>query len=60
MKNPNYEECELIVKSPEIYTQLGHYEPGKSIYGQFEANPEKFLFVPQPQRVKEVWKSFVP
>ncbi len=58
-KNPNYLECELIVKSPEIYTQLG-INPEKSIYGQFEAGPEKFIFVPQPQLVKEVWENFMP
>lgn len=59
LKNPKYIECELIVKSSEIYTQLG-IEPGKSIYQQFEENPEKFLFVPQPQLIKDVWKNFVP
>jgi len=58
-KNAIYKECKLIVKSPEIYSQLG-IEPGKSIYEQFEENPEKFLFVPQPQLVKEVWENFVP
>ena len=58
-KNPNYLECELTVKSPEIYSQLG-IEPGKPIYTQFEENPEKFLFVPQPQLVREVWEKFVP
>jgi glucose-6-phosphate isomerase len=58
-KNPNYLECELIIKSPEIYSQLG-IESGKPIYTQFEENPEKFLFVPQPQLIKEVWKGFVP
>jgi glucose-6-phosphate isomerase len=58
-KSPNYQDSELIVKSPEIYSQLG-IEPGKSIYQQFEENPEKFLFVPQPQLVKEVWENFVP
>jgi len=58
-KNPNYKDCELIVKSPEIYTQLG-IEPGKSIYVQFEENQDKFLFVPQPQLVKDVWINFKP
>lgn len=57
-KNPNYRECELIVKKPENYIRLG-IEPGKPIYTQFEENPEKFLFVPQPQLVKEVWENFV-
>jgi glucose-6-phosphate isomerase len=58
-KNPNYTESELIVKSPEIYTLLG-ISPGISIYRQFEENPEKFLFVPQPQLVKKVWEIFIP
>jgi glucose-6-phosphate isomerase len=58
-KNPNYEECKLVVKSPEIYFQLGT-EPGKSIYEQFEADPEKFLFVPQPQLVEQIWIDFLP
>lgn len=58
-KNSNYRDCKLIVKRPEIYSQLG-IEPGKTIYEQFEADPEKFLFVPQPQMVEEVWQKFVP
>jgi glucose-6-phosphate isomerase len=58
-KNSNYQDSLLIVKSPEVYSQLG-IEPGKSIYEQFEAEAEKFLFVPQPQLVEEVWKNFVP
>jgi glucose-6-phosphate isomerase len=59
LKNDKYLDCELIVKSPEIYSQLG-IEPGKPIYTQFEENPEKFGFVPRPQIVKEVWEGFVP
>ena len=58
-KNLNYLDCELIVKSPEIYLQFG-IEPGKSIYEQFEENPHKFEFVPQPQIVAEKWKGFTP
>lgn len=59
LNNDNYLECELIMKSPEIYSQLG-IEPGNPIYTQFEENPEKFGFVPRPQIVKEVWEGFVP
>jgi glucose-6-phosphate isomerase len=55
----NYIGGELIVKSPEIYTQLG-IGPEKPIYTQFEENTEKFVFVPQPQLVKNVWKNFIP
>jgi len=58
-KNQNYLDCELVVKSPEIYIQFG-IEPGKSIYKQFEENPHKFEFVPQPQIVAEKWKGFTP
>lgn len=58
-KNPNYNDGDLVVKSPEIYSQLG-VVPGKPIYEQFEKNPEIFLFVPQPQLVKEVWTNFFP
>jgi glucose-6-phosphate isomerase len=58
-KNPNYLDPELAIKNPEIYIQLG-IKSGKSIYTQFEENTEKFMFVPQPQLVKEVWKKFVP
>lgn len=58
-QNPNYRESKLTIKKPEIYLQLG-IEPGKPIYKQFEADPEKFLFVPHPQKVKDVWTDFVP
>jgi len=58
-KNTNYQTDNLIEKSPEIYSQL-HIIPGKPIYTQFEEDPEKFLFVPHPQRVKEKWENFVP
>jgi glucose-6-phosphate isomerase len=58
-RNPNYQECELIVKHPEIYKQLG-IEPGKPIYTQFEENIRKFEFVPRPQLLKEVWENFIP
>ena len=58
-KNTNYQDSLLIVKSPEVYSQFG-IEPGKSIYEQIEVEAEKFLFVPQPQLVKEVWDNFLP
>jgi len=58
-KNTNYQDSELIVKSPELYNQFG-IEPTKPIYTQFEDIPEKFLFVPQPQLVKDLWENFIP
>ena len=59
LKNPSYQKCELIVKSPEKYTPLG-IDQEKPIYTQFEEDPEKFGFVPWPQLVKNVWPDFVP
>ena len=58
-KNSQYDDCELIVKHPEIYVKL-EIEPGKPIYTQFENNPQRFDFVPKPQLVKEVWNNFIP
>jgi glucose-6-phosphate isomerase len=58
-KNPNYFDSGLIVKTPETYSSLG-IENKKPIYAQFEASPEKFLFVPQPQLVKDIWVGFIP
>lgn len=58
-KNPNYLKCELIVKTPEYYNQLG-LEKKKSIYSQFEEDTGRFNFVPFPQMVKKIWENFVP
>ena len=58
-KNPNYLNCKLTIKFPERYSEFG-IEPGKSIYSQFEQDPEKFLFVPQPQLASEIWNKFIP
>jgi len=58
-KNPNYLECKLIEKSPEIYIQFG-IDPSKSIYSQFEENRLKFEFVPLPQMIKDIWVNFMP
>ncbi len=58
-KNLNYLDCELVFKRPEIYLQFG-IESGKSIYTQFEEDPLRFEFVPQPQIVAEKWNGFTP
>lgn len=57
--NPKYKESDLIIKSPNIYSDLGII-PGKSIYEIFEDSPETFLYVPSPQVKKDVWKNFIP
>jgi len=58
-KNPNFMDCELVIKSPEIYSQLA-IETGKPVYSQFEKNPGKFGFVPRPQIAAKIWEGFIP
>jgi glucose-6-phosphate isomerase len=57
--NPHYTKSNLICKSPEQYSELGIVS-GESIYSTFEKNPDTFLYVPYPQRKKDVWPKFVP
>jgi len=59
IKNELYKESNLVIKEPAIYSQL-NIRSGKSIYAQFEENPEKFLFVPHPALVEKVWQGFIP
>jgi glucose-6-phosphate isomerase len=59
IKNENYEVNELIVKTPRDYKEFS-IESGKSIYTQFEENPEKFLFVANPNITKDLWCNFIP
>ncbi len=58
-KNPAYRTAELTVKAPGDYTALG-MEQGKPIYQQFCEEPDRFLFVSDPQRAAKVWKEFIP
>lgn len=58
-KNPAYRTAELTVKAPDDYTALG-MEQGKPIYQQFCEEPDRFLFVSDPQRAAKVWKEFIP
>lgn len=58
-KNLNYNDSKLIIKNPEIYSQLD-IKPGIPIYTQFEANPEKFGFVARPQITEIIWEKFIP
>ena len=58
-KNPLYNECELIEKSPEDYAFLG-IKKGISIYRQFEEDNERFQFVPFPEKNWKEWENFIP
>lgn len=57
--NPAYEACECIVKSPRRYAEFG-LVPQKPIYTQFEADPDKFAFIPQPALGGSRWTNFIP
>jgi hypothetical protein len=36
------------------------YDPMNPIYSQFDEDPAKFLFVPQPQIIESRWRAFIP
>ncbi len=57
--NENYEKSKLIIKEPREYTEF-NIQKGVPIYQQFVENPDKFLFVSQPQIAKEKWENFIP
>ena len=57
--NSNYKRNDLIIKKPSDYKEFD-LKQGKSIYKQYEDNPDLFLFVPKPYLKKELWESFVP
>lgn len=59
IKNENYDDSELIVKTPREYTEF-NIEKGKPIYQQFVENPDKFMFVSKPQTAKDLWVNFIP
>ena len=57
--NPAYLPRALTIKRPEPYAKLG-LEAGIPLYTQYEKNPERFLFVCEPQRAAHIWPGFVP
>ncbi len=57
--NPHYQKSQLIIKEARIYEEF-QIRKGIPIYQQFVENPDLFLFVSQPQLVKEKWENFIP
>lgn len=57
--NNNYSPCSLVVKKPRVYREFG-LEPGKPVYTQFRENPDRFMFVSDPQSAQEKWSNFIP
>lgn len=58
-KNPQYQECKLICKTPNPHPELG-IVPSEPIYCTFESNPSTFDYVVNPATKADVWKNYVP
>ncbi len=59
VKNKNYEACELTIKKPRKYHEF-NLSNDKSIYSQYEEDHQKFDFVTNPIKYKDIWKNFIP
>ncbi len=59
IKNDNYGPSELIIKTAREYKEF-NIKKGKSIYNQFVEDPDRFLFVSNPETAKEKWVNFIP
>ena len=51
--------CYQAKRARELLERLG-LEKGKSIYRQFEEDPDRFLFVSDPARAVNIWKNYIP
>lgn len=58
-KNPSYRGGELITKDARTWEDFS-LEPGVPIYTQFQKDKDRFLFVADPKRYKELWIGFRP
>ena len=59
IRNKNYGFSELIKKYPGKYPGLS-IAGDKPIYTIFEDSPDTFLYVPDPESKKKIWRDFVP
>jgi len=57
--NPAYVMRELVTKAPETYDQLA-LDPTRSIYSQYEDDPDRLMFVPEPHTRAAAWVDFIP
>lgn len=57
--NPLYQLRPLVCRAPRIYSEFG-VEPGVPIYRQYEQDPSRFDWVPDPQLKTEHWRNFNP
>ncbi len=57
--NPHYRKSKLEEHASHAYPELG-LNGKKSLYKQFIDDPDSVMFVAEPGRMAEVWKTFVP
>ncbi|MDD3746799.1 MAG: glucose-6-phosphate isomerase family protein [Anaerostipes sp.] len=57
--NQMYESATLIEMEAREYKEFA-LEQGKAIYTQYKENHEKFDFVTNPAKYKEIWKQYRP
>ncbi len=57
--NPHYHQVDIIRKSPRKYTEFD-LDYSKSLYEQFQDDPTRFDFIPNPSLVEDLWENFIP
>ena len=57
--NPTYARVTLDQRGPRSYPELG-MDPSRSLYAQFESDPDSVMFVADPQRAASCWLNFIP
>ncbi|MGV2687042.1 glucose-6-phosphate isomerase, partial [Clostridium perfringens] len=56
--NDKYEEVELTIKAPRKYEEL-NLDYTKSIYAQYRDDKNRFDFVTNPLKYKNLWENFI-
>lgn len=59
LPNRQYGKSHIMVKHPRHYLEFG-LETGIPIYRQFQEDPDRFLFVAQPDVAEKKWHDFIP
>lgn len=57
--NDKYEENNLVLKEPRKYKEL-NIDYNKSIYEQYTEDKDKFDFITNPIKYKDLWENFIP
>jgi len=57
--NPHYQQVDIIRKKPRKYLEF-NLDYSKSLYEQFQDDPSRFDFIPNPVLVADLWENFTP